>query len=86
VLIHGFDASRFLIGFSDGAVEFKPLRDPRELKDNACHAELIVNDATKLMIRKFIPQEARNFLQWEAGINKRVKRLERFVLKVSAPS
>jgi len=82
-LIHGFDASRFVEELSDGNVEFKPLRDPAELKRNACLAEWFVSYATKSMIRSFLPEEAEKFIKWESDINKRLERLDRFVLKYS---
>ena len=81
VLIHGFDASRFLAELPDGSVEFKLLRDPAKLKEITGLAEWFVNYATKLMIRKFVPQEAENFFKWESDVNTRLDRLDRFVLK-----
>jgi hypothetical protein len=83
ILIHGFDASRFLAGLPDGSAAFKLLRDPAMLKEDTCLAEWFVNYATQLMIRKFVPQEAANFIKWLAEINRRLDRLDRFEFKVS---
>jgi hypothetical protein len=38
------------------------------------------------MIKKFIPQQAEDFVKWQAEIDRRLERLDRFVLKVSVPS
>jgi hypothetical protein len=78
-LIHGFDATRFLAKLPNGSSRFKLLRDPKGLKNIANTAILLLNMSTKLMLRKFLPGE--DFSEWEAGVMKRMKRLDRFQLK-----
>jgi len=82
-LIHGFDASRFLVALPDGSAGFRLLRDPEGLRDNASLAIWFVNNGTRLMIGKFVPEEKLNFINWESGINQRLERLDRFELKHS---
>jgi hypothetical protein len=83
-LIHGVDATRFLTERPDGTAQFNRLRDPElRMKLYAWHALWLINVATKLMLKKFIPGE--DFSERENYVMKGLDRLDSFKLKTKWP-
>jgi hypothetical protein len=81
--IHAFDASPFWGVAPNGTLRFKRLRDPEDLKKNICLGIYLLKDATKLMLKKFLPSE--DFSQWEKEIAKGLQRLEGFWFDLAQP-
>jgi hypothetical protein len=63
-ITHARDFSRYLTRTSGGSPAFKPLRNPKDIKQISSIAASLILHATRKVLGKFRPGEARSIAKW----------------------